>query len=175
MKKITVKELVLMAFYVALFMVLDSSFNTLPIFQMPQGGSLGVSSLALLMASYHLGWKKGLVVAMLSVLAQFITGPMYTPSILGFVLDYFLAYSVYGLASLFPNYKFFYSGVLITNLVRFACSTISGVVIWETPWLGSISYNASYMVPTMILGLVMVPLLYKAVEPVIKKMNVNKD
>ena len=66
MKNLSVKDLVLMAFYVALFMVLDTFVNTLGIFQMPNGGSLGVSTLALLMASYHLGWKKGLFVSVVS-------------------------------------------------------------------------------------------------------------
>ena len=171
MKKLSVKELVLMAFYVALFMVLDYLGNVVNIFQMPQGGSLGISTLALLMASYHLGWKKGLFISLLSVLIQFVTGPMYTPDLLGFVLDYLLAYGVYGLAYLFPNYKFFFSGVMITNLIRLVLHTLSGVIIWKTPLAGSFAYNAPYMIATMILGLIVVPLLYKAIEPVIKRTN----
>lgn len=167
--KLTVKDLTYMAFYVALFMVLDTFVNTLQILQMPNGGSLGVSTIALLMCSYHLGWKKGLAVSVLAVFAQFITGPMYTPDLLGFVLDYLLAFSVYGLASIFPNYKFFYSGVVITNLVRFVSSTISGVVIWGVDLWGSVVYQATYMVPTMLLGVVLVPLLYNALKPILNK------
>ena len=91
MKNLSVKDLVLMAFYVALFMVLDTFVNTLGIFQMPNGGSLGVSTLALLMASYHLGWKKGLFVSVVSVFAQFVTGPMYTPDLLGFFTRLFIS------------------------------------------------------------------------------------
>jgi thiamine transporter len=168
-QKITVKDLVLMAFYVALFMVLDTFINTLPILQMPNGGSLGLSTIALLMASYHLGWKKGLLVAVVSVFAQFVTGPMYTPNLLGFLLDYLIAFSVYGIASLFPNIKCFYTGVLITNFVRFVCSTVSGCIVWQTALWGSITYNAYYMIPTAILGLVIIPLLYKALEPRLNK------
>lgn len=168
-QKITVKDLVLMAFYVALFMVLDTFINTLPILQMPNGGSLGLSTIALLMASYHLGWKKGLLVAVVSVFAQFVTGPMYTPNLLGFLLDYLIAFSAYGLASLFPNIKCFYTGVLITNFVRFVCSTVSGCIVWQTALWGSITYNAYYMIPTAILGLVIIPLLYKALEPRLNK------
>ncbi|NCC55801.1 MAG: hypothetical protein EOM11_10050, partial [Erysipelotrichia bacterium] len=130
MKNFKTKDLVLMAFYIALFIVLDVFINALPVFQMPNGGSLGVSTIALLMASYHLGWQKGLLVSVLSVFLQFITGPMYTPDLIGFLLDYFLAFSVYGIACLLPNFAYFYTGVLFTNGVRFICSTISGVVIW---------------------------------------------
>lgn len=169
MKNITVKDLVLMAFYVALFMVLDTFINSLPLFQMPNGGSLGLSTLALLMASYHLGWQKGLVVSIVSVFAQFVTGPMYTPDLIGFLLDYFIAFSCYGVASLFPNFGYFYTGVFVTNFIRFICHTISGVVVWQVSWLGSISYQCTYMIPTLILGMIVVPLLYKTLEPRIKK------
>ena len=78
--KWTTKDLVYMALYAALFIVLDVAVNTLGILQMPNGGSLGVSVIPLLMASYHLGWQKGTVVAVLSILLQYVTGPMYTPA-----------------------------------------------------------------------------------------------
>lgn len=171
MKNVSVKNLVYMAFYVALFMVLDTFVNTLNILQMPNGGSFGVSTLALLMASYHLGWKKGLVVCFLSVFAQFITGPMYTPDLLGFLLDYLFAFTAYGIASIFPNFGYFYTGVFVTNFIRFLCSTISGVVVFKTTLWGSISYQCTYLLPTLILGMIVIPLLYKSLEPQIKKMQ----
>ena len=136
---------------------------------MPNGGSLGVSVIPLLMASYHLGWQKGTVVAVLSILLQYVTGPMYTPDLIGFLLDYFFAFSVYGLASLFPNYKWFYSGVLVTNLVRLISSTLSGILVWETaPW-ASLVYNATYMIPTTILCLVLLPLVMPRIKPLMNK------
>lgn len=167
--KWTTKDLVYMALYAALFIVLDVAVNTLGILQMPNGGSLGVSVIPLLMASYHLGWQKGTVVAVLSILLQYVTGPMYTPDLVGFLLDYFFAFSVYGLASLFPNYKWFYSGVLITNLVRLISSTLSGILVWETaPW-ASLVYNATYMIPTTILCLVLLPLVMPRIKPLMNK------
>ena len=167
--KWTTKDLVYMALYAALFIVLDVAVNTLGILQMPNGGSLGVSVIPLLMASYHLGWQKGTVVAVLSILLQYVTGPMYTPDLVGFLLDYFFAFSVYGLASLFPNYKWFYSGVLVTNLVRLICSTLSGILVWETaPW-ASLVYNATYMIPMAILCLVLLPLVMPRIKPLMNK------
>ena len=167
--KWTTKDLVYMALYAALFIVLDVAVNTLGILQMPNGGSRGVSVIPLLMASYHLGWQKGTVVAVLSILLQYVTGPMYTPDLVGFLLDYFFAFSVYGLASLFPNYKWFYSGVLVTNLVRLISSTLSGILVWETaPW-ASLVYNATYMIPTAILCLVLLPLVMPRIKPLMNK------
>lgn len=158
------KELVYMAFYAALFMVLDFATNNfIPFLKMPNGGSIGVSTIALLVCSYHLGWKKATFVGFVSVAIQFITGPMYVANLLGFLLDYLLAFSVYGLASLFPNYKYFYSGVLITNVIRFISHTIGGVIVWETPLWSSITYNAPYMIATMIVGMALVPLICERV------------
>ena len=111
----------------------------------------------------------GTVVAVLSILLQYVTGPMYTPDLIGFLLDYFFAFSVYGLASLFPNYKWFYSGVLITNLVRLISSTLSGILVWDrAPW-ASLVYNATYMIPTTILCLVLLPLVMPRIKPLMNK------
>lgn len=170
MKKSSIHDLVLMAFYLALFVVLDFLANSLPFFRMPQGGTLGLGSVALLMASYQLGWKKGLWVAVLSVPMQFVTGMMYILGPTQFVLDYLIPFSVYGIACLFPNWGYFYSGVLVTNLIRFISSTLSGVLFYEVTWEGSIIYQAFYMVPTTIVGLILVPLLIKSL-----KIKVTKD
>lgn len=164
MKKVSGRELVLMAFYVALFMVVDVVTNMIPFLQMPNGGSLGLSSVVLLLASYQFGWKKGTLICVVAVMLMFVTGPMYVPDLAGFVLDYLIAFSVYGLACLFPNFGWFYSGVLATNILRFISSTISGVYVWKVDWVGSLVYQASYMIPTTIAGLIFVPLLWKAIK-----------
>lgn len=155
-----VKDLVFMAFYAALFMVLDiMSHAYFPFLDMPNGGSIGISTVALLLCSYHLGWKKATVAGLVSVLIQFATGPMYIANLWGFILDYLIAFSVYGLASLFPNYGYFYTGVLITNFIRFISHTLGGVLVWETPLWGSIVYNTPYMAATAIVGIILVPLI----------------
>lgn len=160
--RFTTRDIAYIAMYLALFFVLDWLSNTLPLFHMPQGGTLGLGTVALLMASYQLGWQKGLITAMLSVLVQFATGQMYLLGFVQFLLDYFIAFSVYGIACLFPNFGWFYSGVLITNVIRFFSSTLSGVLFYQTPFVPSMAYQASYMVPTLILDLVLVPLLVKS-------------
>ena len=145
--------------YLALFYVLDFIANQLQLFKMPQGGTLGLGVIALLLASYHLGWKKGVVVSMMSVLLQFLTGQMYIVSPMQFVLEYVLAFGIYGISSLLPNLKHFYLGIVVTNSLRLVFHTIAGVLYWKTELLASFSYNAWYMIPTMIVCLILVPLL----------------
>ena len=65
--KLKTRDLVYMALYAALFVVLDYLTNALNLFRMPQGGSLSFATVALLIASYHLGWKKGLVVSLVAI------------------------------------------------------------------------------------------------------------
>ena len=178
MKNNQVKDMAYMALYLALFVVLDWLSNQIGLFKMPQGGTLGLGIIALLMAAYHLGWKKGTAVCLLSVVLQFMTGQMYLVQnsdgfslfqiFLQFMMEYPVAFGVYGLSSLFPNYGNFYSGVMITNLIRLTLHVIAGTIYWATPLPASISYNAWYMVPTMLLSMIVVPLIMSRLKSFIK-------
>lgn len=133
---------------------------------MANGGKLNLGPIALLMCSYHLGWKNGLLVGITSVFLQLAVGSVKFYGIWSFLLDYLIAYAVYGLASLFPDYKYFYSGVLITSVLRLLSSTLSGTLLWETPLWASLAYNASYMIPTTLCVIVVVPLLCERLKKV---------
>ena len=54
-----VLDMVWIGLYIAIFISLDYISNQVPIFKMPNGGTVGFSTIVLLLASYHLGWKKG--------------------------------------------------------------------------------------------------------------------
>ena len=74
MKNNQIRDIAFMGMYLALFFVFDWLSNVIGIFQMPQGGSLGLGVLPLLLCSYHLGWKKGTLVCLVAVLMMFMTG-----------------------------------------------------------------------------------------------------
>ena len=166
MKKFTTKTMTMMAIYCALFVILDRISDTLNLFQMANGGKLNFGPIALLMCSYHLGWNYGLPVGIVSVFLQLVIGSVNFYGIWSFLLDYLIAYSVYGLASLFPNWKYFYSGIFITSLLRLASSTLSGTLLWETPVWASLVYNASYMIPTTVCAVIIVPLLCERLKKI---------
>ncbi len=169
MKRSVVNQSVQMALYAALFIVLDYFSNQIGIFRMPQGGTIGLSTVVLLIASYQLGWKKGLVVALVTIPLQGMFAPYYSVDILDFFFEYIVAFGVYGFASLFPNYKKpipLFTGVIIVNLLRLAIHTYAGVVYWGATWSGSFAYNAWYMIPTLIVGALLVP-------PILKRLPKN--
>ena len=158
-KQITTRDVAYVGMYLALFYVLDVMSNIIPLFKMPNGGTLGLGTIALLLASYKLGWKLGLLTGALSVLIQFVAGQMYLLGFVQFLLDYLIGFSAYGLACLFPNWKWFYSGIVWTNGIRFVASLISGVVFYGLNWSGSAIYQATYLIPTLILDMILVPIL----------------
>lgn len=162
-KNLTTRELVMLALYAALFIAFEVVQNQFGLFAMPQGGSMSISAVVLLLASYHLGYKKGVMLALISVILQFITGRMFfgTGIGIGFILDYVVGYGVYGLASLFPNFKYLYTGVIMTNLTRYLASTLSGMLFYGANLTGSLAYNATYMIPTTLAAIVLVPLIHK--------------
>ncbi len=166
MKKFDTKTLALMAIYCAVFVVLDRVSDALNLFQMASGGKLNFGPIALLICSYHLGWRFGVPVGIISVFLQLAVGSVKFYGIWSFLLDYLIAYSVYGLASAFPSYKYFYAGVLVTSLLRLLSSTLSGTLLWETPLWGSLTYNASYMIPTTLCAMIVVPLLCERLKPI---------
>ena len=166
MKKMTTKTMAVMAIYCALFVILDRVSDSLNLFQMASGGKLNFGPIALLMCSYHLGWRSGLIVGITSVFLQLAIGSVKFYGIWSFLLDYLIAYSVYGLASAFPNIKYFYSGVLITSVLRLLSSTLSGTLLWETPLWASLVYNASYMIPTTLCAIIVVPLLCERLKKI---------
>ena len=117
------KDLVMMAMYVAMFAVLEYLGSTMAILQMPLGGSLSLSVIPLIMASYHFGFKRSLIVVFMGLIIKFmIKSPtIYHP--VQFVMDYIVAYGAYSLASLIKDFKFKESylpvGVLVSNFIRF--------------------------------------------------------
>lgn len=161
-----VRDLTFMAMYAALFLVLDYLTLLIPFLQMPQGGSIGIGTVALLLASYHLGATKGLIVAMVSIPLQQLTSGLWIAGLPGLLLDYVIAFGIYGIACLFPNWGYLYTGILITNFIRFVCHVFSGMICYETPLWGSITYNAPYMIATCMVGMILVPIIHKRLEKI---------
>lgn len=163
----SVKDLTYMAMYAALFLVLDFVTMFIPFLQMPQGGSIGIGTVALLLASYHLGAYKGLLVALVSIPLQQFTSGLYIAGIPGLMLDYIIAFGIYGVACLYPNIGWFYSGVVVTNIVRWICHVAAGMICYETPFWGSVAYNTPYMIATCVVGMILVPILHKRLSKVL--------
>ena len=162
------KDLILIAMYTALFVVMEVISKSLGILQMPQGGSLSLSSIVLLLASYQLGFKKSLVVCVLSVLFK-VSRSAVVLSPLQFFLDYFVAYGVYATAVLFKDWGRFPVGTLVANFLRYMAANAAGWIFFASYYPGNVlfgvmQYNAIYMLPNLIFSIVMVSILKPAMK-----------
>ena len=68
------RKLAYMAIYIALYVVLKFAGDLIPILKMPNGGSIELELIAVFIASYHLGWKDGACVAVLSWIMTIVIG-----------------------------------------------------------------------------------------------------
>lgn len=177
----SILDLVYMAFYIALAIVLSYLNTVVPIIKMPQGGSLELYVVALFMASYHLGWKKGVITSALTFVLMCLLGMcQYLVSPLQVLLDYIFPIAFMGVASCFPKIRFknftlsnVYVGIFGCMFVKYASQVLSGVYLWVegeaagswAAWVYSAwTYNLGYNLVTLIAALILTPLLIKAVK-----------
>lgn len=172
MKKIQTRDLIFIAFYVALAIVLDYISTLIPFLQMPQGGSINLAVIPIFVASYHLGWLKGMAAGLLWWLVGLLFGMNnYFVDPCQYALDYIVPAAICGMAAMMPRIgklSNLYSGVVIMMILKFAAHLLSGVYYWPpegavrgsaAAWTYSIGYNLWYNVATMIVALILVPLL----------------
>lgn len=145
------------------------------------GGITFCSMLPIILISFRYDCKRGLVTGVAFSLLQLILGihnVQYADSAImaaGIVLfDYIVPFSVLGLAGLFRNVTKtpkanLVIGITVTLFVRFLCHFATGIWIWEALWpnelgwaapIWSLAYNASYMIPELIITVVVAVLLY---------------
>ena len=162
----------------ALMIAVGTVLAQIKIFTMPYGGSVTlVSSLPFILVSYRHGAKWGLFTGFVNSLLQMLTGFYLPPAgtfgavVAEVLLDYMLAFMCLGLACVFAKpFKNGKIGVAVGTAVvytkRFLCSFLSGAVLWGSyqsyyewatglsVWEYSFIYNASYMLPEMIITIV---------------------
>ena len=165
-----------MALYAALYVVLKFVGNYIPFLQMPQGGSIEIELIAIFVASWHLGWKYGIGVAMLCWLVTFVMGSgRWYLNPMQYSLDYFLPLIAVGVASLLgtKSDKKYYIGVIASMVLKFMSNVLSGVYYWppeeavagsSAAWAYSLSYNLWYNLVTCIVCVIVVPLLIKRLQ-----------
>ena len=159
-KGITVHALVEAAVLVALATVL----SVIVVYRAPQGGSVTPASMVpLLVLALRRGPKVGVMAGVVYGFIQLLIEPMVVHWA-QLVLDYPLAFGLLGLAGFLGRQP--YVAVVVAIAGRLASHVVSGVVFFAAyappgvdPWVYSLVYNSTYLVPEMALSLVVVFLL----------------
>lgn len=157
----------------ALAIALSLAFSYVKFWRMPQGGSITLEDLPLMLFALRHGLRFGIGAGMVSGLLQLVLGG-YVVHPLQALLDYPLAFGALGLAALMP--RPLWLGMALASAGRFGCHVLSGVLFFGsyapegTPvWIYSAIYNGSFILPSLILSVVLAyliwPRLKKAENP----------
>lgn len=131
----------------ALCLAMAFVLSYIKLFSMPLGGSITLCSmLPIVVFGYMYGPAYGFTLAFAYSLLQIIQGAWIVHPV-QFILDYFVAFTVLGLGSLFP--KSLPLGMAVSGLARMACSVISGVVFFassaaEAGYSSALVYSLMY-------------------------------
>ena len=162
----------------AVMLALATVLSLLPIYRMPQGGSITLFSMVpILLIAWRYGVKWGMFTGFVFSLLQLLLGGLadlrgynFAVFVGSLFFDYFFAFAALGLAGIFRRaikreWLSIVLGSVVAVVVRFACHFISGVVFWSWMLPGSghpgfsavgysLVYNAAYMGPDFALSLV---------------------
>ena len=134
--------------YGALCLTLSFVLSYFKLFSISFGGSVTLCSmLPIMLYAYVFGPAYGFTAAFAYALLQVVQGA-YIVHPVQFVLDYFVAFTCYGIPALFP--KKLYAGIAAGGTARLLASTVSGAVFFASaglelgyadPWAYSFIYN----------------------------------
>lgn len=161
----------------AVAIALAAALGQLRLFTMPQGGSVTLEMLPLLFLALRRGVGPAVVAGGLYGFIQLLLpgAVLYHPAQVLF--DYPLAFAAVGLAGLVRGTTLprMIAAVGIGCAARFAFHFLSGLIFfasyapeWAGPWLWSVVYNVTYLVPQAVISAVLLwPLLraYDAAFP----------
>ena len=167
----------------AMMVAIASVLSMIKLVDLPYGGSVTIASmLPIIIIAYRhgLGWGLGggLVYAVIQQLLGLNTLSYFTSwkSILAIILlDYIIAFTVIGLAGVFRRMKnqsaALVCGAILAGVLRYICHVISGATVWaglsipdEAALLYSFAYNATYMLPEIIVLVVVAYYLGSTVD-----------
>ncbi len=171
---------------VAIFSALALILDRFPLFTMPQGGSVSLVMLPILLLSLRHGLATGIVSGAIVGTIQLFYGGYFLNAFQVF-LDYALSYAGIGAAGLFASSfgrqqtltsQSIYLGLatLTGSSLRFLGNFLAGIIFYAdyaTPgvpvWIYSFQYNISYILPSALLSFALLFLLLKTQPKFVKK------
>ncbi len=153
----------------AIMIALAVVLSFVKVWSMPQGGTVSLTMLPLFVLAFRRGALPAIIGGVIyGAISIIFDGVIYHP--MSILLDYTLAYGVLGVAGLFKkNYLGIVLGTTVGTVLRYICSLLSGAVLFaqyapegQNPWIYSLGYNATYMLPELIICVVALVVLYKS-------------
>ncbi|MFJ5715067.1 energy-coupled thiamine transporter ThiT [Neobacillus sp. NPDC093127] len=172
------------AVFSALAFLLDFAAELLSLKIWPQGGSISIAMVPIFLMAYRWGIRGGLLTGFLLGLLQVVLGFGKIYFIVQGILDYFIAFTVVGLAGLVAGkikksydegnkgkwMTYVVIGAFVGSLLRYLCHVIAGAVFFgeyapkgQPVMIYSLGYNGTYMLPSFVISAIIVILVIGAV------------
>ncbi len=194
-----ISKLVISSMMLALAVAVEYISKCIPFFKWPMGGSISIVMIPLILVGLYCGPFYGFFISIAySVINFFIDGVTgWTPNmqavLLSLLLDYIIGFGACGLSSIFRK-QFFEKkawapivAILICGFTRLLASFLSGMIVFtqafdyesksglamDFTWGGftySLSYNAGYMIPSIVLC---IALMFALLKPLYTTFNTN--
>lgn len=153
MRKKQIQFIAEISIFSALGLALDLIAATYFSFAWLNGGSITLAFIPIFLMGYRHGLKGGLLTGLLIGTIQLFWS-QYLYHFIQVLLDYVLPNVVLGLVGIvhkpvsqnkgWKRALYISVSILVVCFLRLFLLTLSGVYYWETGWIASISYNASY-------------------------------
>ncbi|MCL2589235.1 MAG: energy-coupled thiamine transporter ThiT [Oscillospiraceae bacterium] len=158
----------------AIFVAIAVVLNMIRINVLPQGGSVNLVLIPLVILSIRWGLSWGLMAGFVFGLLKAVLGEGFAWGWQSLLLDYFVAYTVIGLAGLFFRRAgtFAVLAVFLAGFAQYAVFWLAGGLIWAewmpeaflglpmaNPWFYSLLYNGVHMLPNILICAVLMGVL----------------
>ena len=175
--KLKTKPIVEIAIIGALAFALDIFQGGITRGLFPNGGSIGIAMLPILIITFRRGTKAGLLSGLILSFLQLLGGLYLSANtwymmLFQLCLDYILAYPLVAFAGVFyksfqqantqkQKITFLIIGTLLGGLLKLLCHFLAGVIFWSSscpegylggPIVFSLVYNGSYMLPNILIN-----------------------
>lgn len=151
---------------VGIAVALAIALGLVRVFKMPQGGSVSLDMVPIFYLAFRRGPGLGILAGALLGFGKLLIEP-YVIHPVQLLMDYPLPFAVLGLAGFFANRPWI--GVTAGSAARFLMHFLSGVIFFasyapegQSPALYSAIYNASYLVPELIISAIIMEYLVRA-------------
>ena len=180
------KKKLLMLVEIAVFASIGLVLDKLT-FSMPQGGSVSFVMLPIVLMGIRWGLKGGLTTGFLIGVLQIAFGAKIYHWAQG-LMDYGVAFTVVGLAALIRKplldatkdargriILWVTLGTVFGGLLRYIAHTIAGAIFFaeyagdQNPWIYSIIYNGTYMVPAIVITAIAASLIFTSAPKLLKE------
>jgi thiamine transporter len=173
--KISLKAITEISVAVALAVI----FNFIPLWKMPQGGSISLEMLPILVIALRWGVKEGLLAGIVYGMLQLAFNPFIIHP-MQLILDYPLPYMLLGFSGVFKKQVDKYMdkkiniyiiiSLLLGGVLRLVTHVFSGVIFFSqyapegaNVWMYSIIYNASFIIPSLIVCYIIIAIFKKKI------------